>query len=230
MDAAPAPSSPLSPTPRTTLGRSPHRALSDRAALHALLGAGVVAHVGVVRADGPLVLPMAYGLDPDGPDEAGSLYLHGSVAARWLGAVVGHPACVSVTELDGIVAARSGMHHSMNYRSAVVLGRARLVEDPEERRRALDLVVDQLVPGRAATLRPATRKELAATIVLAVPLAEASVKARAGDPADDADDVAAGAWAGVLPLRREVGVPVSAADSHDRVPDDVRRLAEGPRG
>jgi hypothetical protein len=109
----------------------------------------------------------------------------------------------------------------MNYRSAVVIGRPRLVEDPAERARALDLVVDHMIPGRSATLRPATRKELAATAVLAVPLAEASMKERAGGPVDEPGDVAAGVWAGVIPLRRASAGPVSADDSHDDVPADV---------
>jgi hypothetical protein len=143
------------------------------------------------------------------------------VAAGWLDAALAGDVCVTITELDGLVAARSGFHHSMNYRSAVVLGRPRRVEDPAERSRALDRIIDQMVPGRAATLRAPTRKELAATAVLALPLAEASMKERAGDPVDEAADVAAGVWAGVIDLRRRAGV-VTAADSHDDVPADVR--------
>jgi nitroimidazol reductase NimA-like FMN-containing flavoprotein (pyridoxamine 5'-phosphate oxidase superfamily) len=131
-----------------------------------------------------------------------------------------------VTELDGLVAARSGFHHSMNYRSAVLIGRPRRVEDPAERRRALDAIVDHMIPGRSATLRPATRKELAATAVLALPLAEASMKQRAGDPADEEADVVAGAWAGVVPLRRVSSGPVSAADSHHDVPVEVTARAD----
>ncbi|MDT9591864.1 pyridoxamine 5'-phosphate oxidase family protein [Nocardioides zeae] len=216
----------LSPTPRTTVTRGRERVVTDRAALHALLADGLVAHLGVDVGDHPLVLPMAYGVDLDGPDAEGTLYLHGSVAAGWLRAAVGSTVCVTLTELDGLVLARSGFHHSMNYRCAVVVGRLRAVDDPEERSRALDLVVDQMVPGRAATLRPASRKELAATAVLAVPLREASLKARAGGPVDDEADVAAGAWAGHVPVRRVLDAPVHAADAHDRVPDDVLRRCQ----
>jgi nitroimidazol reductase NimA-like FMN-containing flavoprotein (pyridoxamine 5'-phosphate oxidase superfamily) len=129
--------------------------------------------------------------------------------------------CVTATLLDGLVVARSGFHHSMNYRSAVVVGEARIVEDPQEKAHALDLTVDHVVPGRSATLRPPTRKEVAATAVLAIPLREASVKVRAGDPVDDDTDVEAGAWAGVVPLSTVASSPVSAADSHDEVPADV---------
>lgn len=217
---------PLSPTARTALGRARERARTDRAELHALLDDAVVAHLGVVVDDHPLVLPVALAVDPDGPDRGGSLYVHGSVAARWLQAAVGSVVCITVTEVDAVVLARSAFHHSMNYRSAVVIGTARRVGDPVEVSRALDLVVDHLVPGRAASLRPHTRKELAATAVLAVPLFEASVKARSGDPSDDADDVAAGVWAGLLPLRRVVGAPVTAGDSPALVPADVRARAK----
>ena len=212
----------LQPTPRTTVVRGRHRAVEERTALFDLLADALIAHVGVVVDGEPRVLPTAFGVDPEGPDAGGTLYLHGSVAARWLTAAVGATACVTVTELDGLVTARSGFHHSMNYRSAVVIGTVREVPDPAERARALDLIVDQMVPGRAATLRSHTRKELAATLVLALPLHEASVKARAGDPVDDEDDVAAGVWGGHLPVVRTIGAPVSAEDSHDRVPADVR--------
>lgn len=218
-------SSALSPTPRTTVNRGRKRAVADRASLHRLLADGLLAHLGIVAGAHPVVLPTAYGVDVEGPDEGGTLYLHGSVAAGWLAAALAGDVCVTVTELDGLVAARSGFHHSMNYRSAVIIGRPRLVEDPVERRRALDLVVDQMIPGRSATLREPTRKELAATAVLALPLAEASMKQRAGDPVDEPADVAAGSWAGVIPLRRTSGDVRTSADSHDDVPADVRERA-----
>ncbi|UZJ25283.1 pyridoxamine 5'-phosphate oxidase family protein [Rhodococcus antarcticus] len=216
---------PLSPTARTTIGRSRERAREDRTELHALLAGAVVAHLGVIVDDHPVVLPVALAVDPDGPDSAGSLYVHGSVAAGWLQRAAGAAVCVTVTEVDALVLARSGFHHSMNYRSAVVIGTARRVSDPVEVTRVLDLVVDHLVPGRAATLRPHTRRELAATALLAVPLLEASLKQRTGDPHDDDDDVAAGTWAGLLPLTRTIGSPVTAGDSHAEVPPDVRRRA-----
>ena len=120
---------------------------------------------------------------------------------------------VTMTVLDGIVLARSGFNHSMNYRSAVVVGRPRVVTDPAERAHALDLLVEHAAPGRSATLRRPTRKELAATTVLALPLHEASVKQRSGDPVDEVEDVeAGGVWAGVVPLRTVAGEPVTGAD------------------
>ncbi len=214
-------SAPLSPTARTTVRRGADRARSERSALHALLDDALVAHLGVVVGDHPVVLPVAFAVDLDGPDDDGTLYVHGSVAARWLTRSERTTVCVTVTELDGLVAARSGFHHSMNYRSAVVIGTARVVTDPEEKLHALALTVDHMVPGRSATLRAPTRKELAATSVLAVPLAEASMKERAGDPVDEPSDVEAGVWGGVIPVRRVTGAPVSAEDSHDVVPADV---------
>jgi len=135
--------------------------------------------------------------------------------------------CVTVTELDGLVAGRSAFHHSMNYRSAVVIGAARLVDDLAEQERALGLIVDHMVPGRSATLRASTRKELAATAVLAVPLHEASLKVGAGGPVDEPEDVAAGVWGGHVPLRRVAGDPVADADAGGPVPEDVRRRAAG---
>jgi len=221
---------PLSPTPRTTVNRGRNRAVADRERLHAFLSDALLAHLGVVAdaADGtrhPVVLPTAFGIDPDGPDEGGTLYVHGSVAAGWLRRATDADVCVTITELDGLVAGRSSFHHSMNYRSAVVIGRARPVEDPDERLRALAAIVDHMVPGRWRTLRPSTRKELAATAVLAVPLAEASMKERAGGPVDDPDDVAAGTWGGHIPLRRVAGAPIPDGDASGDVPTDVVRRA-----
>lgn len=216
---------PLSPTERTTVRRGHTRAQSEREPMHALLADALVAHVGVVVGDHPVVLPVAFAVDLDGPDEGGTLYIHGSVAARWLTGAASRTVCVTVTELDGLVAARSGFHHSMNYRSVVVIGEARVVEDPDEKAHALTLTVDHMIPGRAATLRPHTRKEVAATSVLAVPLLEASMKVRAEGPVDEPADVAAGVWGGVVPLRRTASAPVPAADAHGDVPPDVVRRA-----
>lgn len=215
------PSPPLSPTERTTVRRGNNRALADRAEMFALLDDALVAHVGVNVGDHPVVLPVAFAVDPDGPDDEGTLYIHGSVAARWLTGAESTTICVTVTELDGLVAARSGFHHSMNYRSVVVIGPARIVRDPDEKAHALALTVDHMVPGRSATLRASTRKELAATSVLAVALREASMKKRAEGPVDDPEDVEAGVWGGVIPLRRVSSGPVSGADSHADVPADV---------
>ena len=195
----------LEPTARTRITRSRERSVTDRGELHAFLGQALLAHVGLIVDDHPAVIPSTLALDPAGPDEGGTLYLHGSVGAGWLRRAPGSQVCVTVSELDGLVIARSGFHHSMNFRSAVVIGAARLVTDERERGHALDLIVDQVVPGRAATLRPPTRKELAATCVLAVPLAEASMKQRGGPPNDDPADLESGMWGGVLPLRTVAG-------------------------
>ncbi|WP_125775977.1 pyridoxamine 5'-phosphate oxidase family protein [Antribacter gilvus] len=213
----------LSPTPRTTPTRGRNRAVAEREPLLDLLAAGLVAHLGVTAGSHPVVLPTAYAVDAAGPDDGGTLYLHGSVAAGWLGRALESDVCVTVTELDGLVAARSGFHHSMNYRSAVVIGRPRLVVDDAEKVRALDAVVDHMVPGRSATLRPATRKELAATVVLALPLAEASMKQRATGPVDDPADVVPGTWSGVIPVRRVAGEPVRADDADGETPEHVTR-------
>lgn len=215
---------PLSPTKRTRLRRHPERALPNRADLFAVLEEALVCHLGVVMGDHPVVLPVAFGVDPHGPDDGGTLYLHGSVAAGALRSAPDQDICVTVTHVDGLVLARSAFHHSMNYRSAVVIGRARLVEDGAEVRHALDLIIDQVVPGRSATLRPHTRKELAATAVVALPLREASVKQREGGVADDHEDIDAGGWAGVLPLRVVADqVLVDPEAAAVEVPDDVRR-------
>jgi nitroimidazol reductase NimA-like FMN-containing flavoprotein (pyridoxamine 5'-phosphate oxidase superfamily) len=199
--------------------------VEDRAILHAFLEDALLAHLGVVARDHPVVLPTAFGVDLEGPDAGGSLYLHGSVAAGWLAKALERDVCVTITELDGLVAGRSAFHHSMNYRSAVVIGRARLVDDAGERERALAAVVDHMIPGRWATLRPSTRKELAATAVLAVPLAEASMKQRSGGPVDEPEDIAAGVWGGHIPLLRNAGLPVGDEDSQGTVPSDVAARA-----
>ncbi len=215
----------LEPTPRTTITRGRNRAVGERSRLHELLDAALVAHLGVQVGDHPLVLPTAFAVDLAGPDRDGTLYVHGSVAAGWLRAATDTTVCVTVTELDGLVAGRSAFHHSMNYRSAVVIGRARLVDEPTEKERALALIVDHMIPGRSTGLRPSTRRELAATAVLAVPLHEASLKARDGGPVDEPEDVAAGIWGGHIPLRAVASAPVPGADAVGPVPEDVRRRA-----
>jgi len=216
---------PLSPTERTQLGRLAEKGRTDRRELHELLDTALVAHVGVDAGGYPLVLPTAYAVDLDGADRGGTLYLHGSVAAKWLVAARDRKICVTVTEVDGLVAARSGFESSMNYRTAVIFGEARVVDDPDERQHALDLMVDHMVPGRAATIRRPTRKELSATQVLAVPLWEASLKVRTGGPDDEGDDIADNPWGGHIPLYRVAGAPVGDEGSRGPVPDDVRRRA-----
>lgn len=178
-----------------------------------MLASARVCHLGVVVDGTVRVLPTAFGVDFDGPDVGGTLYLHGSVAARSLVQAPTGDICVTITVVDGLVLARSAFHHSMNYRSAVVLGRPRVVDDNDERARALDAIVDQVVEARSSHLRPNTRKELAATVVLALPLHEASVKSRTGEPADDVSDVeAGGVWAGVVPVRECFGPASTSSD------------------
>ena len=204
---------PLSPTSRSTPIREKERAQADRAALSEVLSSSLICHLGVVVDGVPLALPTVFGVDPDGPDEGGTLYVHGSVASRSLVQAPDQDVSVTMTVLDGIVLARSGFNHSMNYRSAVVIGRPRVVTDASEKAHALDLVVDHVAPGRSAMLRRPTRKEVAATTVLALPLHEASVKRRVGDPVDEDFDVeAGGVWAGVVPLRLVAGGVVTGAD------------------
>ena len=221
---APAAAPALSGTPRTALGRHKERGRADRADLHAVLDAGLVCHLGVLVGGAPVVLPTGYG-------RAGELlYLHGSSANRSLLAADGQPVCVTVTHLDGLVCARAVFSHSMNYRSAVVFGTAWLVTDDTERLDALRVITEHLVPGRWAAVRPPTRKELAATAVLAVPLAEASVKVRSGPPADDPDDYALAGWAGVVPAALTFGPPEPdpALPAGTPVPAHIQALA-GPR-
>lgn len=215
----------LAPSPRTTVRRGAKRASSDREDLHDVLGAALICHLGVLVDGVPVVLPTVYGVDLDGPDQDGTLYLHGSVAARSLRAAPQQDVCVTMTVLDGLVLARSGFHHSMNYRSAVIFGVPRVVTDPTEKLRALECITEHLAPGQWTATRQPTRRELAATSVLALPLDEASVKVRSGPPSDDAQDVAAGGWAGVLPVRRGWAEPVTAPDvpAGIPVPQHVRR-------
>lgn len=191
----------LSSTPRTALGREKHRGSTDRNDLYDVLDSGLVCHLGVVADGHPMVVPTGYGRIGD------TLYLHGSTGARSLRAGDGTEVCVTVTHLDGIVLARSVFNHSVNYRSAIVYGRARLVSDPDERLAALRALTEQLAPGQWDYVRPPTRKELAATAVLALSLAEASVKIRSGAPEDEEEDYALPVWAGVHPLVTTWGEP-----------------------
>lgn len=197
---------PLSPTPRSTIRRGARRARTDRAELYAVLDEGRIGHLGIVRGGAPVVLPTAYGRVGD------TLYLHGSTGADSLrAAAAGEPLSLAVTLLDGVVHARSVFHFSMNYRSAVVHGVARPVIDPAERLAGLRAIVEQVAPGGWSHARGPDRRELAATAVLALDLAEASLKVRSGPPVDDERDVrdhdARSVWAGVVPLHTVPGAP-----------------------
>ncbi|WP_305787962.1 pyridoxamine 5'-phosphate oxidase family protein [Symbioplanes lichenis] len=190
----------LSPTERTTLGRAKDRARTDRADLYAVLDAGLVCHLGLVVDGAPMVVPTGYGRIGD------TLFLHGSSGARSLrhaGSV-----CVTVTHLDGIVLARSAFNQSVNYRSAMIYGEVRRVSDPDEQVAGLRAISEQLAPGQWDAVRAPTRRELAATLVLALPLTEASVKIRQGPPIDDEEDYTLPVWAGVLPRETVWGTPV----------------------
>jgi nitroimidazol reductase NimA-like FMN-containing flavoprotein (pyridoxamine 5'-phosphate oxidase superfamily) len=203
---------PLSSTPRTTLRRHRERGQTDRAALYEVLDAGLICHLGVVSDGTPVVLPTAYGRDGD------TLYLHGSSANGALWAADGERVCVTVTHMDGLVAARSVFNHSMNYRSAVVFGTATIVAGDDERWQALRVITDHLIPGRWAAARQPTTKEMAATAVLSLPLAEASVKVRTGMPIDQPEDYELDVWAGVLPISVTFGSPLPDPQLPDAVP------------
>ncbi|MEU4225631.1 pyridoxamine 5'-phosphate oxidase family protein [Nonomuraea sp. NPDC026600] len=192
----------LSTTPRTTLGREKNRGSSDRNDLYEVLDTGLFCHLGVVVDGHPMVVPTGYGRLGE------TLYLHGSTGARSLRAGSGAEVCVTVTHVDGIVLARSIFHHSVNYRSAIIYGHARLLTDPEERLTGLRVLSEQLAPGQWDYVRKPSPKELAATAVLALSLEEASVKMRRGGPMDEEDDYALPVWAGVLPLVTSWGEPV----------------------
>ena len=192
------------PTPRTTVRRLPDRARYDRDTIHAILDEGLVCHVGFVADGQPFVVPATYARWDD------RLVIHGSAASRMVKALAGGaPACVSVTLLDGLVLARSGFHHSMNYRSVVVVGTATEVTDPAEKLRALDAIVEHVAPGRVASVRPPSENELRATRVVTLPLDEASAKVRTGPPKDDEADYALPVWAGEIPLGLRPSPPVA---------------------
>jgi uncharacterized protein len=192
---------PLSSTSRTTLRRHKERGKTDRADLHAVLDVGLVCHLGIVADGVPVVLPTAYGRDGD------TLYLHGSSANGAFAAADGQRVCVTVTHMDGLVCARSAFHHSVDYRSAVVFGTATIVRDETERMHGLEVVTEHLIPGRWAAVRKPTKKEMAATAVLSVPLDEASVKVRAEEVSDEPEDYELDVWAGVLPIAVTFGEP-----------------------
>ncbi|QES04941.1 pyridoxamine 5'-phosphate oxidase family protein [Streptomyces venezuelae] len=200
------------PTDRTVPTRSRNRASYDKALVHSILDEAYVCHLGFVRDGAPVVLPTLFARVGD------SLYVHGSTGSRPLRAAgdgvaaPGLPVCLTVTHVDGLVLARSAFHHSLNYRSVVVLGTAHQVTNPEELRIALDALVDQVVPGRSADSRPANAKELAATAVIRLDLDEVSAKVRTGGPNDDAEDLGLPHWSGVVPVRGGYGTPIPADD------------------
>jgi nitroimidazol reductase NimA-like FMN-containing flavoprotein (pyridoxamine 5'-phosphate oxidase superfamily) len=191
------------PTERTTLKRLPKRGNFEREAVNKILDEGFVCHVGFVIEGRPVVIPTGYGRSGD------KLYIHGSAASRMLRALrEGIDICVTVTLLDGLVLARSAFHHSLNYRSVVVFGRARIVEDEDEKMEALRVFTDHVMRGRWEQSRQPNQKELRATMVLSLPLVEASAKIRTGPPVDDEEDMMRPVWAGELPLHVTTGEAV----------------------
>ncbi|MER7054176.1 MULTISPECIES: pyridoxamine 5'-phosphate oxidase family protein [unclassified Streptomyces] len=195
------------PTDRTVPTRSPDRASYDKELVHSILDEGYVCHLGFVRDGSPVVLPTLYGRVGE------RLYVHGSTGSRPLrmtgAADPGLPVCLTVTHVDALVLARSAFHHSINYRSVVVHGTAYDVTDAEERRTALDALVDHVVPGRSRDSRPANKKELAATAVIRLDLNEVSAKLRTGGVNDEPEDLALPHWAGLVPLRKGYDAPVA---------------------
>ena len=181
---------------RTRVRRVPQRAVYDRAAIDAILDEALICHVGLVHGGQPFVIPTIHFRIAD------ELFIHGSAASR----MIEHggnaaPLCVTATLVDGVVLARSAFHHSMNYRSVVIVGQARVVGERDEKLSALTVLVNRFSPGRAERVRPPNEQELKATTVLALPIVEASAKVRAGGPIDDEQDLALPVWAGVIPLR-----------------------------
>jgi nitroimidazol reductase NimA-like FMN-containing flavoprotein (pyridoxamine 5'-phosphate oxidase superfamily) len=192
------------PTDRSKLKRLPQRGVFERASIYQILDEGFICHVGFVVEGQPFVIPTGYARVGD------TLYIHGSAVSRMLRALKGGlDVCVTVTLVDGMVMARSAFHHSMNYRSVVVFGRAVAVEDRDEKFEALRALTEHLAPGRWDETRQPTEGEMRATLVLALPLEEASAKVRTGPPVDDEEDYALPVWAGVVPLRVVAGEPIA---------------------
>ena len=193
----------LPQTDRTTLKRLPKRGHYERETINAILDEGFICHVGFVVDGQPFVIPTGYARVNE------TLFIHGSQASRMLRSLAGGiDVCLTVTLIDGLVLARSAFHHSMNYRSVVVFGKATVVEDPEEKLAALLALSEHFIRGRWKDVREPSDQELRATTVLSLPLTEASSKVRTGPPLDDDEDYALPVWAGVIPLRLLAGEPI----------------------
>ncbi len=198
----------LAPTERGRVRRHPDRASYDREVVHAVLDEGLVAHVGIVADDQPYVLPMFYGRDRD------RLLLHGSVASRLVRLLsAGVPVCVTVTLLDGLVLARSAFHHSMNYRSVVVLGTARRLTDDAAVEAGFARLVDHVADGRSDEVRAPNTLEARQTVLLEVPIEEASAKSRTGGPIEEPDDLIEPGWGGVIGIRTVFDEPIADEDT-----------------
>ena len=205
---------------RTRVKRIPKRGHYDRETIDAILDEGFICHVGFVAGGQPYVIPTGYARVGD------ELYIHGSAASRMLRQLSkGVDVCVTVTLLDGLVLARSAFHHSMNYRSVMILGKAELVTETNEKNKALEALTEHFVPGRWAEVRWPTELELKATSVLKLPITEASAKIRTGDPVDDDEDYSMNVWAGVIPLTMAASEPIPDAKLNDgiAVPEHVSK-------
>jgi uncharacterized protein len=199
-------SEPQMPSARTRVVREADRAAYDRETVYRILNEGFLCHAGFVVDGQPFVIPTSYGR------KDASLYIHGSAASRMLRQMKdGVPVCITVTLLEGLVLARSIFNHSMNYRSVVILGKATLVEDPEEKLAALRILSEHILPGRWEDSRQPNERELKATSVLRVPIEEFSAKVRQGPPIDDEEDYSFPTWAGVVPLEMVAGRPIDDA-------------------
>ena len=205
-------------TPRTTLKRLPERGSHERAEINRILDEGLYCHIGFVVENQPFVIPTSYGRWGD------ELLIHGSSASRMMRQLkTGLPCCVTVTLVDGLVLARSAFHHSMNYRSVILLGNATEITAEKEKLEAMRTLVEHITPGRWDSLRPVNETELKATTILQLPIEEASAKIRIGPPKDDEEDYALPIWAGVLPFSMRVGEPVAdpLLSAGINVPPDV---------
>jgi len=191
------------PSERTRSKRLNEYARYDRATLHAILDAAPYCHVGYVLDGAPVVTPTIHWREGD------EVFWHGSAASRMLRKSEGAEVCLTVTLLDGLVLARSGFNHSVNYRSAMLFGRPEAVEDRTKKLRVLEYFMERIVPGRWATLRPASEQEIKATTVLKMPIAEASAKVTAGMPKDEPEDYDWPVWAGVVPIVTETKAPLA---------------------
>lgn len=210
---------------RSRLRRKPERGSHERAVVDAILDEGMVCHVGVAIDARPVVIPMSYARD------GGRLILHGAAGSRLMSALAdGCEACVTVTLLDGVVVAHSAFESSMNYRSAVVFGHARAIADAAEKRRALDVLTDHLIPGRTREIPPPTDNELAATTVIEIVIEEASAKMRSGPPSEPTHPVPPGVWTGVVPLRLSALPAIPEPGAPTEPPASVRRVGTHAAG
>jgi uncharacterized protein len=214
----------LQVTPRSKLRRLPKRGSQERELIYSILDEALIAHVGFITDNQPFVIPMAYGRESD------RLYLHGSSVSRLIKTLEqGVDVCFTVTLLDALVVARSLFHHSMNYRSVVLFGKAKLVENDSEKMTALKTFTEHMIPGRWADARIPNAQELKATTVLMLPIEEGSAKVRTGPPNDDAEDYALPIWAGELPLKVTADIPVAdpQLDSAIAIPENIANYYRG---